>query len=242
MKNIFLVFLLLSSFSYAQDTTYYDVNWDKTTQITNAAFYKAVKYDTVKKDIRANENVYSISGKLISQKSYLNYKTRLLDGNSKEWYESGQLKKDVNYKKGKLHGPVLTYWANGKAKRIDKFENGKAIEKNCFNELGEQVDYFNYEIPVEYPTGEEGLVNHIARTTRYPRNARENNIQGEVILGFIIKEDGSITNIEIIKGVNEELNNESIRVINTLSKYKPAKEDGELTKKFVTANVLYKLL
>lgn len=242
MKNILIVFLFLSSVSYAQDTTFYDLDWNKTMQVYNAKYYKVVKNDTVKKDIRIIESIYTTAGKLKSQKSYLNYTRRLLDGNSKEWYDSGQLKKDVNYKKGLLHGSVLTYWENGNAKRIDKFANGRATEKACYGKAGEKLEYFEYSIAPEYPTGEDGLISHIARTTKYPRNSRENNIQGEIIIGYNINEDGSISNFEIIKGLNDELNNESIRVISTLSKYKPAMEDGEFIKKFVTTNVNFKLM
>lgn len=82
------------------------------------------------------------------------------------------------------------------------------------------------EEPVEFPGGNAFLLNLIAKNIIYPREALDNNIQGRVILKFVVQPDGSVGRIEILKGVDPLLDQEAVRVVGTLPKFKPGKQNG----------------
>jgi hypothetical protein len=63
----------------------------------------------------------------------------------------------------------------------------------------------------EYPGGMEAMQDYLTKNLRYPEKAKIDNIKGHVVLKFIVQEDGSLNNIELIKGLSEELNAEAIR-------------------------------
>ena len=86
-----------------------------------------------------------------------------------------------------------------------------------------QVD----ELPV-FPDGDQSLINFIANNTLYPEQAKKNNIDGKVIVRFVVGKDCSVSNIEVLKGIDPLLDAEAIRVVGTLPKFeKPAKKDGK---------------
>ena len=68
---------------------------------------------------------------------------------------------------------------------------------------------------------------HIAENTSYPEAAKINNIQGRVIIRFCVTATGGVSQISILKGVDPELNAEAVRVVKTLSGFKPGKQGGK---------------
>ncbi|MCX6254730.1 MAG: TonB family protein [Bacteroidia bacterium] len=82
------------------------------------------------------------------------------------------------------------------------------------------------EMPV-FPGGDAALLKYIAENLRYPAEAIENNIQGKVILRFVVTQDGSVDRIEILRGINILLDEEAIRVVSSLPKWKPGKQNGK---------------
>lgn len=81
------------------------------------------------------------------------------------------------------------------------------------------------EMP-EFPGGSPALLEYILKNTVYPAIALENNIQGRVFLKFVVNPDGSVGTIEIMKGVDPLLDKEAIRVVSTLPKFRPGKQNG----------------
>ncbi|MBK7712477.1 MAG: TonB family protein [Bacteroidales bacterium] len=81
------------------------------------------------------------------------------------------------------------------------------------------------EMPI-FPGGDEALLKYIAQNTNYPANARENSIQGRVIVRFCVTEKGSINKISVIQGVDPELDAEAIRVAGSLPTFKPGRQGG----------------
>jgi periplasmic protein TonB len=80
--------------------------------------------------------------------------------------------------------------------------------------------------PPEYPGGETALLKFINENIKYPEQAAANNIEGRVTLRFVVSTDGSVKRIEIMKGVDPILNQEAIRVISLLPRWKPGKNNG----------------
>jgi TonB family protein len=81
------------------------------------------------------------------------------------------------------------------------------------------------EMPV-FPGGNEALLKYIAENTRYPKEAKDNNIQGRVITRFKVKEDGTVSDVSVLKGVDSQLDNEALRVVSSIPKFTPGKLNG----------------
>jgi len=98
-------------------------------------------------------------------------------------------------------------------------------------EVQEDVDAAEPFVVVEempmFPGGEVALLAYISEHTQYPEVAKENNIQGKVIVRFCVTSKGGVDKVSILKGVDPELDAEAIRVVGTLPAFKPGKQGGK---------------
>lgn len=85
------------------------------------------------------------------------------------------------------------------------------------------------EMP-EFPGGIEGMMKYLRENIKYPAEAKDTGASGTVYINFIVDTDGKIINSKILRGVNEPLNNEALRVINTMPLWKPGKQKGKAVK------------
>ena len=225
-KTLIILFLLPTLMIFGQDTTYYDYEWNKVSSIKLASYYKIVLLEQADTNT-AIETVYFKSGQIKSHKEYSNYNDKKLDGKLNEWYENGQIRKDIDFKYGKKSGKLLTYWNNGNPKRIDVYENDKLIEGKCINSDGIEAIHYDYEKMAEFPGGINEFMQYVAKETKYPNKSRKKGIEGRVLVGFMVNKNGTISDIKIVQSVNKELDEEAIRVVRNMPKWEPGMEDGE---------------
>lgn len=238
MKNILTITLNIISFvTFGQDTTYYDYDWNKVSHMNIAHYYEVIQRDQADTN-KATETIYFKSGQIKTQKSYSSYKDKKLEGKLKEWYENGQIRKDIEHKDGKLNGQLLTYWDNGKPKRIDSFKNGKLIDGKCINSDGKETIHYDYEKMPEFPGGLNELMQYLVKETKYPNKSRRNEIEGLVLVGFVVNKNGTISDIKIVQSVNDELDEEAMRVVKKMPKWEPGMIDGEAVR--VSFNLPFK--
>jgi TonB family protein len=83
------------------------------------------------------------------------------------------------------------------------------------------------DVMPEFPGGDTALLKYIADSTHYPKDAKTQAIQGKVIVRFMIKANGSVSEVSVLKGVSPSLDEESIRVVKTLPKFTPGKLNGK---------------
>lgn len=83
------------------------------------------------------------------------------------------------------------------------------------------------DVMPKYPHGERELAGFIAHNMRYPKEARQQGVEGRVLCSFIVSSDGSISNIEIVQGLHSELDTEAIRVLSMMSKWIPGERSGK---------------
>lgn len=81
------------------------------------------------------------------------------------------------------------------------------------------------EMP-EFPGGEQALLSFIAKNIKYPKPAKRMGIEGRVTVSFVIDQDGSITNIEVLRGIGAGCDEEAIRVLKLLPNFSPGKQRG----------------
>ena len=75
----------------------------------------------------------------------------------------------------------------------------------------------------EYPGGMTELLKYMKENLQYPEEAIEKGIEGRVICQFTVKTDGSIDNIVVLKSIHKSLDEEAIRLIKNMPKWKPGK-------------------
>lgn len=78
-----------------------------------------------------------------------------------------------------------------------------------------------------FPGGEVALMKFIGDSIRYPKDAKEKGLQGKVITSFIVKADGTVSEVKIIRGISRSLDDEALRVIKSLPDFIPAELDGK---------------
>ena len=88
--------------------------------------------------------------------------------------------------------------------------------------------YMVVEDQPEFPGGTNAYMDYLRNNMVYPDSCRKNNIQGRVIVTFIVEKDGSITKPEIIKSVNRLFDAEALRLISNMPKWNPGKHKGEV--------------
>ena len=102
-------------------------------------------------------------------------------------------------------------------------------------------DSFVIEKLPEFPGGASALNSYLAQNINYPDSAKLYNIQGKVFIRFIITEEGKIENIEIVKSINSYLDNEAIRIMQNMPKWKPGSVKGKNVKCNIVVPVNFKL-
>lgn len=96
------------------------------------------------------------------------------------------------------------------------------------------------EMPT-FPGGEKALMDFINGNIVYPEIAKENNIQGRVILRFCVTYKGAVDQVQILKPVDAALDNEAIRVIKMLPAWKPGKQGGKPVNVWYSVPVTFQL-
>lgn len=104
------------------------------------------------------------------------------------------------------------------------------------------VIFTKVEQKAEYPGGEIEMLRWINTSLYYPTMAIEEDIQGMVVLKFVIEKDGSISNVKVMRGVHPLLDKEAMRVVKKLpEKFIPAKVGGEYVRSYMTVPVAFRL-
>ena len=93
----------------------------------------------------------------------------------------------------------------------------------------------------EFPGGDRALMNWLNENIKYPEFAYKNNIQGKVYVNFIVRENGSIDSVKIARGVHSSLDNEAIRLVKAMPKWKPGLKNGVAVKSYFTLPVTFVL-
>jgi protein TonB len=104
----------------------------------------------------------------------------------------------------------------------------------------EKVFTYVEQMP-QFPDGEAAMFKYIREHIKYPAIARENTIEGRVVLTFEVSKDGDIQKVTVIRGIGGGCNEEAVRVIKSMPKWKPGKQDGRPVKVLFTLPIQFKL-
>ena len=97
------------------------------------------------------------------------------------------------------------------------------------------------EVMPEFPGGQQALMQYLAKNIKYPVTAHENGKQGRVIVSFVVKKDGNISDIKVARSVDPYLDKEAERVIAAMPNWKPGKQRGQAVNVRFTVPVTFRL-
>lgn len=227
------------------DSTYYDINENEVNSWAEANSY-AIK-PSFRKNLHAlTVKEYFKSGQASAEYLYLDKadtvnakrpfwlyidkesnKTWLQHGLTRQWYPSGQLKREVNYRNGNISGRLVTYWENGQVKRSNVDSTGKLVETRCFDKTGKQVPVYPYAKGALFRKGSLSIKAYLDSAIVYPPKAIENGIEGSVMVNAGIQKDGKIGKIKTITSDDAVLEEELKRVVKGMPRWTIAFKDGE---------------
>ena len=183
---------------------------------------------------------YYITGITISEKAIESYNTQSA-GEKDEGVElneiSMQSAKMAKSGKGssKQKSQIKEESSKGKTIQTDKSEKGVeqlSNENHFFNAVGEKP---------EFPGGEAGLINYLQQNLTYPEEARKYRIQGNVLISFMVEENGAVTSVQVLYGIGGGCDEEAKRVIAEMPNWKPALKDGKSERVLFKMPISFKL-
>jgi periplasmic protein TonB len=112
----------------------------------------------------------------------------------------------------------------------ETIESGEILEGDVAFEMVDMTS-------PEFPGGTQALFNFIRENLQYPNN--DTCVTGRVVAQFTVKEDGSIANARVIRGIHPDFDKEALRVINMMPKWKPGTKQGEVVDTEYTVPIMF---
>lgn len=115
-------------------------------------------------------------------------------------------------------------------------EPAPVVEENDDDKI-----FYAVEQQAEFPGGLQAMMKFLQKNIKYPASAKRMGIEGRVFVKFIVDKEGGISNMEVIKGINADLDKEAMRVIKLMPPWKPGKQNGRAVKSQFVLPVYFKL-
>jgi TonB family protein len=125
----------------------------------------------------------------------------------------------------------------GSAEEFNKYVNNEKENKDT----SYPKTYSKVEIEADYPGGPAAWVQYLNKNVKYPQEAINNEIQGTVVVQFIVNIDGTVSDIKISKSDNKILNEEVIRIIKNSGNWIPAMQHGKKVRSYKKQPIVFKL-
>lgn len=107
------------------------------------------------------------------------------------------------------------------------------VPEEIFGDVVEQMPSF--------PGGTQALFEYLKENVTYPEECEETCVQGRVAVSFVVEKDGSITEAKVVKSVYPSLDEEALRVVNSMPKWRPGKQNGNSVRTKYTIPITFKL-
>jgi len=118
------------------------------------------------------------------------------------------------------------------------------VEEIVFEEAPEEEDvdqiFTIVEDAASFPGGISAFYKYLKKSLKYPRQAQRMGVEGRVFVQFIVERDGSLTDIQVVKGIGAGCDEEAVRVLQNSPKWKPGKQRGKAVRQKMIQNILFK--
>jgi TonB family protein len=126
-----------------------------------------------------------------------------------------------------------SYHIDRSVETTEKQKNDMKPDKNGVYQIVEQMP--------EFPGGAEALIEHVGKNIVYPEEAKKKEIQGRVFIGFVVEKDGSINEVKVLRGIGGGCDEEAVRVIKGMPKWKPGMQEGKPVRVSYQMPIVFKL-
>ena len=141
----------------------------------------------------------------------------------------------IDVAKNGIHSVGLTVSPNISNEKIDEVKRILSKSSIISTHYNSPMTPENDDVPLimsideqpEFPSGTTALLEYLRKNIKYPADARENEIQGKVVISFVIDKTGNIKDAEVVKPVYPSLDAEALRVINAMPQWIPGKHNGK---------------
>lgn len=120
-------------------------------------------------------------------------------------------------------------------KAVQKADKPAEAPKAISQDDPEQLIFTVVEDMPEYPGGKKAMYTYLGQNIKYPAKAMQDSVEGTVFVTFVIKNDGSVSNVRLLRGIGSGCDEEAMRVVEGMPNWKPGKQRGK------TVNVQYNL-
>jgi protein TonB len=93
----------------------------------------------------------------------------------------------------------------------------------------------------EYPGGTGAMLDFLGKNLKYPNEARDKNISGKVIVKFVVDKEGNIQDATIVRGIGAGCDEEALRVVRKMPRWKPGNQNGKAVNVFFQLPVSFVL-
>lgn len=115
-------------------------------------------------------------------------------------------------------------------------------QKTVVSQKAQQEDPFTVvEQMPEFPGGTEGMFKFMKDNMKYPEDAQKQQIEGRVLVQFIVEKDGSLSNVNVLRSVFPSLDAEAVRVVKAMPNWKAGRQKGEPVRVKFTIPLMFKL-
>ena len=115
-----------------------------------------------------------------------------------------------------------------------------AVQQTVVEEAKPQIFTYVEQMP-EFPGGQTELMKFLNKNLRYPPAARENGIEGRVVVQFVVDETGNISDLQVLRDIGGGCAEEAVRVVKQMPNWKPGKQNGNPVKVYYKLPVTFKL-
>lgn len=124
---------------------------------------------------------------------------------------------------------------------VMEHKNEVTLDERKPYDVPEEKVFTSVEQMPQFPGGETAMFKYLSEHIVYPPMAQENNVQGRVVVQFVIKKDGSIGDVKVVRGKDPDLDREAVRVVKTFPKFTPGKMNGQPVNVWYTLPINFKL-
>ena len=139
-------------------------------------------------------------------------------------------------------GDIVTMEGEVEQNQAPDVQEPKSVDMPNAMAVDVREDAFDVveEMP-EFPGGPKAMMEYLMKNVSYPKTAFDANIQGRVIAQFVVDKEGTVRGAHVVKSVDPALDNEALRVINSMPKWKPGRQNGKVVNVKYTIPVSFTL-
>lgn len=148
-----------------------------------------------------------------------------------EWceeHDNGRVSLKGTYWNGVRQGEWSFYDATGRLTNTEQYVQGRLVKGWYFDLQGDTFRYSadTYEVLPEFPGGMPALNKYLMRSIKYPKNAIRKGISGTVFVGFIIRANGWVSDVQVLKGIHADCDAEAVRVVTWMPPWQAGRQQG----------------